>query len=212
MSQMMTWATLILAALAAGTIIAWLVKKPVLSPLSRVWLLVGLGVLPIGASLTGNLQGFEASKKVEFCNGCHVMNPYIANARDGKADNLAAIHSRNPHFGDESCYTCHEDYGMFGTVTTKLGGMKHMYMYFTTYRNADPLDPKPEIKLYEPFQNSTCMQCHSTQAPGWSDVSDHEDNLEKIRAGKISCANGNCHGPSHPVKDAAKENREEASQ
>ena len=46
-------------------------------------------------------------------------------------------------FGPENCYTCHANYGMFGTVKTKLGGMRHVYEYVFHYRNM-PLDEARE--------------------------------------------------------------------
>ena len=58
---------------------------------------------------TGNMAGYEYTLKRPFCGSCHVMGPYIRDAEDAKSNSLAAIHSRNHRFGEESCYTCHAE-------------------------------------------------------------------------------------------------------
>ena len=67
------------------------------------------------------------------------MNPWVDDASDPASTSLAARHGRNALFGDHNCYTCHADYGMFGTITTKLGGLRHVYEYSLNYRTM-PLD------------------------------------------------------------------------
>ena len=104
-------ATAVVAAAISAVIIGWyLVKRPPLGRFTKVLLLFGLGVMPIGVALTGNVAGFEYTLKREFCSSCHVMLPYTEDAADPKSNSLAAIHSRNSSFGGESCYTCHADY------------------------------------------------------------------------------------------------------
>ena len=194
-----------LAALASAAvsvaIIAWyLIRRPPLGRLTKVLLLVGLGVMPLGVALTGNIAGYEYTLKRPFCGSCHVMAPYIRDAEDPKSTSLAAIHSRNSRFGEQSCYTCHADYSMFGAVTTKLNGLKHLYYYVTEYANTGPDgEGGPPIHLYKPMKNGTCTQCHSTAAPGWLAVEPHQGLLADIRAGEMSCLD--CHGGEnvHPL-------------
>ena len=206
MHGLLVLGTLVLAGAAASILVVFLYKRPALGLATKLWLFAGLGVLPILAAGSGNIAGFQSSTKVEFCNGCHVMNPYVADARDPKSDTLAAIHARNGYFGQDACYTCHEDYSMFGAVTTKMQGMKHMQVYYTTYRNADPMNPQPPIKLYEPFKVTNCTHCHSLTAPTFRDVDDHKDAMDKILAGKMVCNSSSCHDHAHPnFSEQAKE-------
>ena len=191
------------ATFAATILVGYLVVKPPLTGYTKLWLLLGLGVFPIGAALSGNLQGYEATKQRAFCASCHVMEPEASDSNDPHGTSLSSRHGRNALFGGQNCYTCHEDYGMFGTVTTKLGGMKHVWLYYTQYRNVSVEESKKTIRLYEPFPNSSCMQCHSTTLTLWNAVPDHKSIVNAVRAGKVSCASGGCHGFAHPDAIAA---------
>jgi cytochrome c-type protein NapC len=197
------WAAIVCAALAAIILIAFLVRRPPLTRGTKLWLLLGIGVFPLGASLTGNVAGFEASTERAFCSSCHVMEPWIRDVSDPQSTSLAAMHSRNKWFGHNSCYTCHADYGMFGTVVTKANGMKHVYHYFTHYRTMPVEQAKQLIHIYEPYPNRNCLQCHSTTLPGYAEVPEHQSLGDDARSGKISCASAGCHGAPHNVKDVA---------
>jgi cytochrome c-type protein NapC len=196
--SLITLFALACAGLAAVILLGYLVRRPVLSGAVKVWLLLGLGVLPISAAVAGNVQGYEASKKRSFCGSCHVMIPQVSDAEDPTSPSLASRHARNHLFGEENCYVCHADYGMFGTITTKLGGMKHVWMYYTQYRTTPIEDANETIALYEPFPNENCMQCHSTQLNLWQRVPDHRAALADVRAERVSCASAGCHGTAHP--------------
>ena len=197
----LAWTTLAAAALAATILITYLVTSPPLTRGTKLWLLIGLGVLPIGAAVSGNVAGFQVSTHRSFCNSCHVMEPWISDVQAPESESLAALHSRNRWFGDESCYTCHADYGMFGTVVTKMNGMKHMWHYFGSYRGMPIEQAKPRIQLYSPYPNANCLGCHSTTLPGYRDVPEHQSLGDDVRTGKISCASAGCHGPAHRVKE-----------
>src|SRR5262249_55810691 len=58
---------LVCAACAIVILAASLVLRPPLHGETKVWLLLGLGVLPITAAMTGNVQGYETTKKRSFC-------------------------------------------------------------------------------------------------------------------------------------------------
>jgi cytochrome c-type protein NapC len=196
--QLLKVAALVCAAVSAAILLWYLVRQPPLGRLTKVLLLLGLGLLPVGVALTGNIAGYEYTLKRPFCNSCHVMNAYVRDAEDPKSRSLAAIHSRNHRFGDESCYTCHADYQMFGAMTTKVNGLRHLYYYITEYANTGPNgEGGPKIHLYKPFQNATCMQCHSTSAPNWTGVGLHQDMLSDIRSGETTCIT--CHTEVHPT-------------
>ena len=172
--------------------------RPPLTHAVKLWLLLGLGVLPIATATTGNIQGFETTEERSFCGSCHVMSRHQQDSEDPHSNSLAARHARNPMFGSENCYTCHANYGMYGTVLTKMGGMRHVWLYYTEYRTI-PLDEAlPTIHLREPYPNDNCMQCHSTRDAIWSKVPDHASSLDDVRSGQISCASGGCHGYAHP--------------
>jgi nitrate/TMAO reductase-like tetraheme cytochrome c subunit len=187
------------AALSAAILVAYLVLRPPLVRATKLWLLLGLGVFPIGAAFAGNVHGFEATKKREFCGSCHVMALHRADSDDPASGSLASRHARNAMFGDENCYVCHADYGMFGTIVTKAGGMRHVWLYLTEYRTTSLEEAKKTIHLREPEKmNGNCMECHSTDDPLWLKVSDHRASLEDVRAGRLGCASEGCHGLAHP--------------
>ena len=193
MEQLLKVTALIAAAISILILVWYLVRRPPLGRLTKVMLLFGLGVMPLGVALTGNISGFEYTTNRKFCASCHVMLPYTQDAEDPSSKSLAAIHSRNHAFGEESCYTCHADYQMFGTMTTKLNGLKHLYYYVTEYASSGPYGEKgPRIHMYKQFQNAMCTRCHSTQAPRWTAVEDHQGMLEDIRSGQLKCVE--CHG------------------
>jgi cytochrome c-type protein NapC len=191
-------AALALATIAAAMLIGYLVRRPPLSPAVRLWLLAAVGIFPVGAVLTGNVSGLEVSKQRSFCASCHPMDPYTRDAADPNSNSLAAIHSRNRSFGHESCYACHRDYGLFGTATTKLGGLRHAWAYYAGTWN----EP---IRLYRPYSNSSCTYCHSTTLSGFAEEPEHAAMEEELARGTISCAADGCHGPPHPLAEGAGE-------
>jgi cytochrome c-type protein NapC len=183
---------------SAAILVGYLVMRPAWSTATKVMLLLGLGVFPIGAAMAGNVEGYERTKARSFCGDCHVMIPHRDDSDDPKSESLSSRHARNKLFGDENCYTCHEDYGMFGTVLTKLGGMRHVWLYYTEYRNTTIPDAKEKIHIRQPFPNENCMQCHSTEVKLWLQNPDHRETLNDLRADRISCASAGCHGYAHP--------------
>ena len=151
-------------------------------------LVLGIGVLPIFVAGVGNVKGFEASKRVEFCAGCHVMDGHVAGARDPESGALASLHLRNEMMGEQACYECHANYGMYGTVLTKLHGTRHLWAYYTGgYRSMSLGDSLKRIEIYDPYPNANCMQCHSTFLPGWNDEPEHGAVAEDVRSGATSC-------------------------
>lgn len=191
-------AALAAAAVSVAIIVWYLIRRPPLGRLTKALLFLGLGVMPLGVALTGNISGYEYTLKRPFCGSCHVMGAYVRDAEDPSSKSLAAIHSRNNRFGGESCYTCHADYQMFGAVTTKLNGLRHLYYYITEYASTGPDgEGGPTIHLYKSYSNKTCMTCHSTGAPRWSGVAEHQAMLDDIRKNEMSCIM--CHTEVHPT-------------
>jgi nitrate/TMAO reductase-like tetraheme cytochrome c subunit len=198
MHPVMSAIALACAGIAAALLLWFLFSKPQLTGQVKVLLLLGFGVFPIGAAATGNLAGFEHTKNRPFCGSCHVMTPYRLDSEDPLSKSLAAAHARNEEFGPNNCYQCHREYGQFSTVLTKIGGMRHVYHYYTHYKDVDVDTAIHEIELYKPMANASCMTCHSTEVSSWLNVADHRSSLEPVRAGKLSCVSEGCHGPAHP--------------
>jgi nitrate/TMAO reductase-like tetraheme cytochrome c subunit len=192
------------AGAAAFILLMHLLRRPPLVR-SRLWLLLGLGVFPIGAAGTTNIAGFKATQSRKFCGSCHVMEPHARDVEDPQSRSLAAIHGRNHAFGQDNCYACHKDYGMYGYVITKMGGMGHVYWYLTEYHDMPLEQSKHAIRIKRPLPNENCMSCHTTTAPRWLGISDHASTLESVRSGQLSCASPGCHGYAHPVTKIGKE-------
>jgi len=186
------------AALSAVLMLWFLVRRPPLTNATKIVLLIGIGILPIMSAASGNVAGFEATKARVFCGSCHVMTPYRTDSEDPKSTSLAARHARNAMFGEENCYACHANYGMFGTIVTKMGGMRHVYEYALHYRKMSLEEARAAIHIRDPFENATCMHCHSTDNPLWNAVKEHKSLLGRVRDGSVSCASAGCHGPAHP--------------
>lgn len=185
------------AALAASSILAWYLRfRPPLVGSTRVLLLLGLGVLPAGASLTGSLAAVRVSQKRAFCGSCHTMAPFAADAADPASTSLAALHSRNRAHGSDSCNDCHRDYQTFGGVATKLAGMRHLWSALRRPTDAGP------PRLYRPFRQDNCRQCHSGSLPGFLDEPEHAVVADDLRRSAIDCTSAGCHGPAHPTTKA----------
>jgi hypothetical protein len=187
------------AALSAIVLVAYLVLRPPLVRVTKIALLFGLGVFPIGAAFSGNVQGFEATRERVFCGSCHVMAMHAADSDDRASGSLASRHARNAMFGSENCYVCHANYGMFGTILTKAGGLRHVWLYLTEYRNTPLDEARKTIILRDPAaMNGNCMECHSTTDTLWLKVPSHFATVGDTRAGRLGCAGGGCHGLAHP--------------
>jgi cytochrome c-type protein NapC len=205
----MGWVSATSAILAGAILLMHLVRRPGFQLASgthaRLWLLLGLGVLPIGTAVTANVAGFAATQSRTFCGSCHVMEPHAKDSENEASLSLAAIHSRNQSFGHDNCYDCHKDYGMYGYVLTKAGGMRHVWLYLTEYRKMPIAEAKTAIRIRQPVPNENCMHCHTTKAPRWLAVGDHASSLEGVRRGTVGCASPGCHGYAHPTTKIGKE-------
>jgi len=200
-ARLFTVLTLALASGSALIVILYLVRRPVLTGHTKLWLLVGIGALPLGASLTGSYAGIERTRERVFCASCHTMADKAKDAADEKSTTLAAIHSRNRNTGAESCYVCHQDYRAYGAIATKLYGMRHLYEYYAHYQGKAGAERAKKIHLYKPYPNANCIQCHSTRSPRWTENEAHQAVADDARSGTISCVS--CHQPVHPGKDGA---------
>ncbi|MBS2018819.1 MAG: NapC/NirT family cytochrome c [Deltaproteobacteria bacterium] len=201
----MGWVSVGCAAASAVILLTYVIRRPKAGGTTKLWLLMGLGVFPIMTAGTANVAGFRATQSRTFCGSCHVMEPHAGDSADPKSNSLAAIHARNEHFGHDNCYTCHKDYGMYGYVLTKAGGMRHVYLYLTEYHDMPLEKSRHDIRIVKPLPNENCTSCHSTTGPRWLAIPDHASSIEQVRAGKTSCASAGCHGYAHPVTKIGKE-------
>jgi nitrate/TMAO reductase-like tetraheme cytochrome c subunit len=199
------WLSVACAVGAAAILIAHLVKKGRIGAHAKLWLLMGLGVLPILSAGSANIVGFKATQARTFCGSCHVMIPHASDSDNPESKTLAAVHARNTHFGHDNCYTCHKDYGMYGYVLTKMGGMRHVYLYATKYHSMPLEEAKHDIRIVKPLSNENCMSCHTTTAPRWGSIGDHASAIADVRSGKLACASPGCHGYAHPMTKLGKE-------
>ena len=197
-------AALVCAALAAAILLWFLWRRPELTGQVKVLLMLGIGVFPIGSAMTGNLAGFEHTKHRNFCGSCHVMKPYELDAENLLSTSLPALHARNEAFGRDNCYECHQDYGAFSTVMTKIGGLRHVYEYYTHYNTVPVEEAYETIALYKPLTNASCMRCHSTTGKTWLSWGDHRSSLSAVRTGRTSCVSEGCHGPAHAFSKGAR--------
>ncbi len=182
-----------MGAIAAVLVLGFLVRAPQLNASLKLLLLFGLFVLPTSSAVMGNVANMEASKSVEFCNDCHVMNSYVDDVRDPNSPSLASLHGRLESFKDDACYNCHADYGMFGGVTTKIGGMHHVVAFYSDDWTTPGHRPP---KLFKPYDTRRCTSCHDPLRKGAP--LEHRVHEEKLKKREITCTASGCHGRPHP--------------
>jgi cytochrome c-type protein NapC len=162
-----------------------------------------LFLLPALAVWAGLSEQMHRATSTRFCLSCHVMTDYGRSLYIDDKSYIPAAHFQNNRIPrDEACYTCHTNYAMFGSLRSKIRGLRHVYVqYFGTI-------PKPEnIRLYEPYNNRECLHCHAG-ARSFLEASPHHKNpdlLSQVYANKLSCTSSNCHEFIHDVgslKDA----------
>ncbi len=153
----------------------------------HLFLALGIIVVPVLYGAATSSVAFERSKSLEFCASCHVMDPYVEGLKDPNSDLLAAKHYQYRRINTHQCYACHADYDLFGPVKAKVNGLSHFVHNYVG---------KPhEIKLYKPFPNARCLQCHDG-AKSFVKAEAHTDIMAELRSDAMKCAD--CHGAAHP--------------
>jgi cytochrome c-type protein NapC len=152
-----------------------------------VSLIMGLSLIFVFPSVYSSLNKM---KKVTFCLSCHEMENYGKSLKVNDTEPLAAVHWQNNFIQQsEACYSCHADYTVFGEITAKMRGLRHLYVHY--------LGKAPEkIKLYNPYSPFNCIYCHGT-AKRFLKKEIHKDNLEELLSGKLSCLEMGCHDLGH---------------
>ena len=156
-----------------------------------------LFLLPAAAVWAGFASQMEHATSTAFCLSCHVMNDFGRSLYVDDSSYIPAVHFQNNRVPrDRACYTCHTDYTMFGTVHSKLRGVRHLYVqYLGTI-------PAPDrIRLYTPYNNRECLHCHAG-ARNFEGQSSHTKTptmFGDITSGRLSCVSSKCHDTVHDV-------------
>lgn len=169
----------------------------------KILAFLALFVMPLLCVAIGTSDELDRAKTTEFCLSCHIMEPYGQSLYVDDPQHLAAAHFQNHRVpANEACYTCHTNYAMFGGIKAKIGGLRHIYVYYL----GKPPAPQ-NIKLYQPFNNRECLHCHAG-ARSFEEGPVHTadpDLLPALKANKTSCISSGCHDVVHDVghlKDA----------
>jgi hypothetical protein len=149
-------------------------------------------VLPLGAVALANYHTFEGVHEVQACGRCHVMRPMINDMHDANSQTLAARHYKNGWISLNQCYECHSDYGLSGGMAAKAEGYRHLARY-TTRTYSEPIIYRGH------FPNDNCLKCHQGKAP-FEAVKSHHTVAGLLKGSDMSCLN--CHGRSHPTREA----------
>jgi cytochrome c-type protein NapC len=158
----------------------------------RVLGLLAFIVLPVVAASIGASEHLENSKQTQFCLSCHIMEPWGKSLYVDDPSYIPAAHFQNHRIApDEACYTCHSDYGMYGTLRTKLEGMHHVYVEYLGH----PMNP---IHLYRPYENAQCLHCH-LGARSFEANPLHTAIMGDLKSEKLSCISSGCHDTIHNV-------------
>jgi cytochrome c-type protein NapC len=140
------------------TLIGLLIIRPSLTavPGGKIVAFIALFILPIAALALGSVVHLKEATSTGFCLSCHPMEAYGKSLRIDDPTFIPASHFQNNRIPrSEACYTCHTNYTMFGGVKAKLGGLRHLYIYYFKTVPA-------KLALYEPYNNRECC----TATPG----------------------------------------------
>jgi cytochrome c nitrite reductase small subunit len=155
-------------------------------------LFFGLAVLPVMVIYLSYTQGFSGMETVRACGGCHVMTGHVADLQNPNSESLAAVHFKNRYIREHHCYTCHSDYGMLGTVSAKLDGMRHV-MHYVAGSYTLP------ITIRHPYANARCLDCHG-ESQKFEKSPGHADVKPQLVSGELPCVS--CHAPAHTPQEA----------
>jgi cytochrome c-type protein NapC len=156
-------------------------------------------VMPIGLIQVGISKSINETKKMEFCTSCHEMQVYGLSLHVDDPEYLPAVHYQNglvPRV--TTCYTCHTDYTLYGDVSAKFNGLKHMWIHFF-----GDIPAPGEFKTYTPYPNDNCLQCHKG-ARRFEKKSSHTTKgvtLEMLYSNQKSCVSSGCHDKIHDIKN-----------
>jgi cytochrome c-type protein NapC len=165
----------------------------------KILALTAILILPAIVGVFAFNTHIDNSKKTEYCLSCHEMEARGKSLLVDDNEYIPAVHFQNNRIPQEqACYTCHTEYTMFGDVSSKLRGLKHLYYeYIGTVPDT--------IKLAEKFNNRECLHCHDG-ARSFEENSAHRATplmKDSLRSNAISCITSGCHDVIHDVKNLA---------
>jgi cytochrome c-type protein NapC len=169
----------------------------------KILAFVVLFIAPVLVVALGYSEHMQRAESTQFCLSCHVMHDFGASLYVDDPSYIPAKHFQNnlvPR--DHACYTCHTDYTMFGTVHSKLRGLRHVYVQYL-----GKIPAPADIKLYTPFNNRECLHCHAGMR-AFEEEAKHSktpDMMKQILSNQMSCTTSKCHDTVHDVgtlKDA----------
>lgn len=189
----------VILVLFTAVLVAVVAVRPAITA-SRAGKILAFGVLfflPLFSLVAGMGNEMERSKSTAFCLSCHIMESYGKSLHIDDASYLAAAHFQNHRVpAGEACYTCHTNYAMFGSFKAKIGGLRHLYVY---YLKEQPLPQN--IKLHDAFNNRECLHCHLGARSFEQGATHNADpaTLPAIKANTLSCISSGCHDTVHNV-------------
>jgi len=183
---------LVMALAAIGLILFALVaRRDRLSEIqARAMLFLGICVLPVPVMMMSTAVGLEQAKDIDFCRSCHAMRPFVEDMRNGQSPRLAAVHFKQRYIQQDHCYVCHTDYGLFGTVEAKVGGMAHIWREVTGSYSLP-------IRMKHGYRFTICLNCHG-QSQRFLEQREHAGIVDKTVLGQSACTE--CHDVSHPPR------------
>jgi nitrate/TMAO reductase-like tetraheme cytochrome c subunit len=178
-------------------LIGLLVLRPSLTAVTggKILAFIALFILPISALGLGSVAHLQHATSTNFCLSCHPMEAYGKSLRIDDPTYIPASHFQNNRIPrGEACYTCHTTYAMFGGLKAKLGGLRHVYIY---YFGTVPA----KLALYEPYNNRECLHCHAGMRV-FEESSPHKEMMGQLGSNEMSCLT--CHNKTHDVQNADK--------
>jgi cytochrome c-type protein NapC len=163
----------------------------------KILAFLGIFALPVLVVAFGAGSHMEHSKSTQFCLSCHVMQDYGRSLRVDDAEFLPASHFQNRRIPNEqACFTCHTEYTLYGDLSAKLRGLKHVWVQY--------LGTIPDtVHLYEKYSNRECLHCHQG-ARTFEEGGPHAESpaiRDSILADTKSCMTSGCHDVVHNVHE-----------
>ena len=163
----------------------------------KILAFLALFIMPAMTLVMGFSEHMEHATSTKFCLSCHVMHDYGQSLLIDDPSYLPARHFQNNSIPrDRACYTCHTTYTMFGDVSAKKRGLRHLWVQY-----AGTIPRPQDVKLYDPYNNRECLHCHMG-ARNFESASPHNktaDILTNAKSGKLSCISAGCHEFIHDV-------------
>jgi cytochrome c-type protein NapC len=187
----------VIAALLIDTIV---VKPAITSSVTgKMLAFIAFCILPVLCGSMAASTHIERSKQTKFCISCRIMEPYGKSLYVDEPSYIPASHFQNHRVPpDAACYTCHTDYGLYGGLRAKLGGVRHIFIqYFGT-----PPSRKISSCTFL-ITNRECLHCHAG-ARSFEDNAVHTAIRDQLTGNEMSCMSSGCHDTVHNVKDQSR--------